>query len=93
MDSHQWFGITKEALSLVEKELDPSYIDLMVLIYIDSKTKVFSTSNRQTDVNSASLIGHAWQLLADNLSNDLSLEGWNSVSIKGRNKCVTIYAF
>ena len=58
-----------------------------------AKIKLFSTSNRQTDVSSISLIGHAWHLLADNLNNDLSLEGWNSVSIKGRNKCVTIYAF
>ncbi len=92
MDSSQWFEITKEALKQAETELDPSQIDLLVLLHPDHEIQTFSTSTRQKEVEGSVLLGQAWHSLIRILTFELQLDAWNSVTIKGRNKAMTIYS-
>ncbi len=92
MNSSQWFEITKEALRQAEADLDPSQIDLLVLLHPDYETQMFSTSTRQKEVENSVLLGQAWNSLIRILTFELQLEAWNSVTVKGRNKALTIYS-
>ncbi|MFX0123563.1 MAG: hypothetical protein ACFFAE_07960 [Candidatus Hodarchaeota archaeon] len=92
MDSHKWFKITKEALTLAVSELDVSHIDSMVLVQLDTEIRTFSTTEQDLDIKNSTLFGQAWHHLINIVTEDLQLESWNSITIKSRNKAVTMYS-
>ncbi|MHA2202779.1 MAG: hypothetical protein ACW991_03740, partial [Candidatus Hodarchaeales archaeon] len=92
MDSLQWFEITKEALTLAESELDVSQLDSMVLIQLNTEIRSYSTAEQEIDVKNSILIGQSWYHLISLLTSELKLENWNSLTIKSRNKAVSMYS-
>ena len=92
MDSHKWFEIAKEALTLVESELDISQLDSMVLVHLDTQIQTFPTTERDLDVKNSSLFGQIWHYLSNIVTEELQLNSWNSLTIKSRNKAFTMYS-
>lgn len=92
MDPHQWFDLMKEALSLVESEVDNSQFELMLLIQPAAEIQTFSTSKNQEDVKNTTLVGQAWNSIIGTLTNELQLGTWNSLTIKSHNKVFTMYS-
>ncbi|UCG03297.1 MAG: hypothetical protein JSW11_04755 [Candidatus Heimdallarchaeota archaeon] len=92
MDSLQWFEITKEALTLAESDLDVSQLDSIVLIQLDPEIQTFSTTEPQIDIKTSTLLGQTWHYIVDLLTDELLIESWNSLSIKSRNKAISIHS-
>ncbi len=92
MESVQWFEIMKRALTQTEIELDIPQIEQMLLINTQNEVDPFSRTSEREDLISSSLLGQAWYILSRILANELQLEVWNSLNIKGRKKAVTLYS-
>ncbi|MFX0087158.1 MAG: hypothetical protein ACFFAU_16025 [Candidatus Hodarchaeota archaeon] len=92
MESVQWFEIMKRALTQTEFELDIPQIEQMLLINTQNEVDPFSRTPEREDLISSSLLGQAWYILSRILANELQLEVWNSLNIKGRKKAVTLYS-
>ena len=92
MDSLKWFETVKEALILAQSELDVSQLDSMVLVQLDTEIQAFTTTEQDLDVKNSSIFGQIWNYLGNIITKELELNSWNSITIKSRNKAVSIYS-
>jgi predicted regulator of Ras-like GTPase activity (Roadblock/LC7/MglB family) len=92
MESIQWFEIMKGALTQTEIELEAPQIEQMILIHVQDEVVSFSRTSEREDFIPSSLLAQAWYILSRILTNELQLETWNSLTIKGRKKAVTLYS-
>ena len=92
MDSLKWFEITKEALTLAQSELDVSQLDSMVLVQLDTEIQSSTTAEQNLDVKNSTISGQIWNYLGNIITEELKLNSWNSITIKSRNKAVSIYS-
>ncbi len=92
MESKQWFELMSLALTQTELELEAPQIEQMLLIHIQDKVISFPETSEKKSFLPSSLLGQAWFFLSRILTNELQIETWNSLTIKGRKKAVTLYS-
>ena len=92
MESLKWFEIIKEALTLAQSELDVSQLDSMALVQLDTEIQTFTTTEQDLDVKNSSTFGQIWNYLGTIIVEELELNSWNSITVKSRNKAVSIYS-
>ncbi len=92
MKSIQWFEIMKEAVTQTEIELEAPQIDHMILLHLNDKVQSFSIPVYHEKAIPSSLLGQAWNFLTKILTNELRLENWNSLTVKGRKKAFTLFS-
>ena len=92
MDSLKWFEISKEALTLAEADLDVSQLDSMHIILLDTEVQTFTATEQDLNVKNSTIFGQTWNHLVNIITEDLELDSWNSITIKSRNKAVSMYS-
>ncbi|MFX0150215.1 MAG: hypothetical protein ACFFAJ_05505 [Candidatus Hodarchaeota archaeon] len=92
MDSRQWFEIIKKALDQIKIELETPQIEHILLIKFEDKTQVYPLLDQNINEQASALLAQAWKILVQILKNELMLLEWNSLSVVGRKKTLTIYS-
>ncbi|MFX0182918.1 MAG: hypothetical protein ACFE95_07535 [Candidatus Hodarchaeota archaeon] len=92
MDSRQWFEMIKKALIQTKAELDTAQIEHMLLLDFNDKIQIFPHIEQDDHLLSSALLAQAWNFLTQILNNELQLLEWNSLSIVGRKRTLTIYS-
>jgi hypothetical protein len=92
MKSIQWFEIMKEAITQTEIELEAPQIDHMILVRLQDNIQSFSIPIYHEKGIPSSLLGQAWTFLTKILTNELQLDYWNSMTVKGRYKAFTLFS-
>ena len=91
MDPEKWYKVVRDAYHLIKEDL--ADLEILVLVQVGELTDSTDPNGDKSKLEAwAELLLQTWGILTQILNNELELEAWNTISIRGRKNAITIFS-
>ncbi|MHA2345161.1 MAG: hypothetical protein ACXACP_00440 [Candidatus Hodarchaeales archaeon] len=93
MDVSEWYQLIETSLEKTCLELSGEGISVVFLFNTIDDSSHFFVNQQNIDESNSSIFNQVWKVLGQILTNELYLRSWNSITITGRTRAITIKSF